>query len=144
MSNFLYTFHLIGMALSVGAATAKLWLLLKCRLDESIIPSYIRITPVLTRLIVTGLALLTVSGAIWLLQGYDLSSKMITKIVLVVFIWILGPIIDKVAEPKFRELARTAGQSPPLEFARAHNVYLGLEITATSLFYIIIFYWIVW
>jgi len=51
-----------------------------------------------THLIIAGLILLTLSGIGWLILGYGFSAQLIAKIILVVVIWALGPVIDKVIE----------------------------------------------
>jgi hypothetical protein len=48
---------------------------------------------------------------------------------------VLGPVIDNVAEPRFRRLAPAAGERPSPEFVAAERVYVALEVTATLLFY---------
>jgi len=68
------------------------------------------------------------------LDGYPLMTILIIKLVFVAAIWILGPIIDNVAEPKFKQLAPTVDQPASPEFGQIMNKYLALEITATSLF----------
>ncbi|HWR84206.1 MAG TPA: hypothetical protein VN285_12975 [Candidatus Deferrimicrobium sp.] len=140
-STLLYIVHFIGMALSVGAATAKVWLVIRCRFDSTFIPAYIKVAPVLTRLIVVGMIPLTLTGIIWLVRGYDLFPQLIAKIILVGSIWVLGPIIDNVVEPKFRKLAPAMGETPSADFVHAQTLHLILEIVATLLFYIIIVLW---
>jgi hypothetical protein len=53
-------------------------------------------------------------------------------------IWVLGPIIDNVIEPKFEQLAPSPGSSPSSAFMRIDKQYLALEVTATLLFYVIL------
>ncbi len=134
--------HLIGLAMGVGSATAKLRLLLKCRADHAFVPAYIAAVKPLTKLIVLGLALLTLSGIGWLLLGYPFTPTLIVKLVLVGAIWVLGPIIDNVVEPKFLKLAPKAGESASPEFIRIQQRYLQLEFIATGLFYVIILIWV--
>ena len=80
--------HLIGLALGLGCATAKLSLLLKCRADQAS-PAYIQTAKPITRLIILGLGLLTLSGVGWLLIGYWPLPILIAKLVLVAAIWVL-------------------------------------------------------
>ena len=134
--------HLIGLALGLGCATAKLSLLLKCRADQAFLPAYIQTAKPITRLIILGLGLLTLSGVGWLLIGYSLTPILIAKLVLVAAIWVLGPIIDNVAEPKFRKLAPGPGESASPEFVRSQRNYLMLEAVATGLFYVITVMWV--
>lgn len=133
--------HLIGLALAVGSATSKLTLLLKCRADTAFLPTYIAAAKTITRLIVVGLALLTLSGVGWLLLGYPFSGLLIVKLALVCLIWVLGPIIDNVVEPRFQRLAPRTGDSPSFEFIRIQGRYVLLELFATGLFYVIIVIW---
>lgn len=142
LTSLLTIIHLIGLTLGAGAASVKLVLLLRCRTDYSFVPSYLNVARPVTRILILGITLLTLSGILWLLTGYPLMFILIIKIALVVGIWVLGPIIDNAVEPKFRELAPTPDQAVTLEFIKILNKYLTLEIIATSLFYIIIIYWI--
>lgn len=135
---FVLTFsHLLGLALGVGAATVKLTLLIKCNSDYDFIPIFIKVTRLITRIIIFGLILLTLSGIGWILLGTGFTPFFITKLVLVVSIWILGPYIDNVIEPKFKKLAPTIGESPTKEFVKIQKKYLVMESIATMLFYVI-------
>ncbi len=67
--------HLIGLALGVGAATAKLTLLLRCRSDPAFLPAFVAVARPVTRLIILGLALLTLSGVGWLLLGRPFTPR---------------------------------------------------------------------
>ncbi|HSG80954.1 MAG TPA: hypothetical protein VLC48_01785 [Gemmatimonadota bacterium] len=134
--------HLIGLALGVGCATAKLTLLVRCKADHAFVPTYIAVARPITRLIILGLALLTLSGIGWLLVGYPLTPLLLVKLVLVGSIWVLGPVIDNVVEPKFLQLAPGPGESPSPAFIRAQQYYLRLEVIATGLFYVIVALWV--
>lgn len=134
--------HLIGLALGVGCATAKLTLLLKCRVDHALVPSYVAVAKPITRLIVLGLALLTLSGLGWLLLGYPFTPLLVVKLAFVVAIWVLGPLIDNVVEPKFQRLAPEPGEPASPAFIRIQQRYLLLELTATGLFYVIVVMWV--
>lgn len=105
MSSALLVVHLIGLALGVGGATTKLVLLLKARADPAFVPLYMAVAKPVTRLILVGIVLLTLSGIAWLILGYPLTSRLVTKLFLVAGIWAIGPIIDKVIEPRFRLLS---------------------------------------
>lgn len=129
--------HLVGLALGLGAATVKMVLLLKCRTDLTFVPVYLRVTKPITRQIVLGIIILALSGLGWLLIGYEFSTLLIVKIVLVVGMFILGPIIDNAVEPKFRTLAPVPGAAPTPEFHKTYRQLLGLEVIATALFYAI-------
>lgn len=143
---FLYSFllfvHLIGLAIGVGAATVKLVLLFKCKSDYNYVPVFVKISKLITKLIIIGLILLTLSGIGWILEGYSFTSLFVVKLILVLAIWILGPIIDNVIEPKFNKHAAESEQQASPEFVKILNKYLMLEILATGLFYIIIIIWV--
>ena len=134
--------HLIGLALAVGAATVKLVLLIKFKSNSELIPVFIKASKPITQLIITGLFLLTFSGIGWLLMGYSFTTLLIIKLIFVAAIWILGPVIDNVIEPRFLKLAPVSGQQASTEFIAALNKYLGMEIIATGFFYVIIIIWI--
>jgi len=129
------------LVLGVGAATAKLTLLLKSRTDHALVPAYVAVARSITRLIILGLALLTLSGIGWLLIGYPFTPLLIVKLVLVTAIWVMGPLIDNVFEPKFRKLAPSVGELASPAFIRAQQHYLLMEVIATGLFYVIVVIW---
>lgn len=142
LSSLLSVVHLIGLALGVGCATAKVYLLLKCNADEFFVPVFNRVARPLTRLIVTGIILLIASGIGWLLLGYSFTPLLVVKVALVVMILVLGPVIDHRVEPEFRRLSPAEGERASQEFKAVRRRYLLLEITATLLFYAIILLWV--
>jgi hypothetical protein len=129
--------HLIGLALGVGAATVKLMLLLKCKFNFEFVAIYLRVFKPITRIIVLGLILLTLSGIGWLLIGKTFTLLFIVKLALVLVIWILGPIIDNVVEPKYVKLAPVSGENPSQEFIEIQRYLITLEAIATILFYVV-------
>lgn len=142
LSSLLPVVHLVGLALAVGCATAKLILLLRCKSNPVFVQAFITDSKPITRLIILGLFLLTISGISWLLIGYSLTPILIVKLALVGTIWVIGPIIDNVIEPKFRKLAPKPGESASTAFIKSHRYYLMLETIATALFYVIIAIWL--
>lgn len=134
--------HFIGLALGIGGGTAKLVLLLRCRSDQALLPAYFAVVRPITRLIILGMVLVTLSGIGWLLLGYPFSTLLVVKLVLVAGVWVLGPVIDNVAEPRFRTLAPGPGTAPSTEFLRAQSRYLTLEVAATGLFYVVLVLWV--
>jgi len=141
-TSFLSFAHIIGLALGLGCATAKFTLLARCRTDSAFVPTYIAVTRPITRLIILGLALATLSGIGWLLSGYPLARLLLVKLVLVGAIWILGPVIDNVLEPKFVRLAPKAGEPASAAFIKIQRQYLWLETIATGLFYVVVAMWL--
>ena len=134
--------HLIGLALGMGAATAKLFLLLRCRRDTSFLKVYLEVARTITRQIIAGMILLTLSGIGFLFIGFPFTSRLTVKVVFVAALWALGPIIDNVVEPKFRTLALEPGAAPSPEFITAQRRYVAIEVLATSLFYLIVVIWL--
>jgi len=134
--------HLIGLALGAGAATVKLTLLFMCATDYTFVPVYLRVAKPVTRHIVLGMILLTLSGIGWLLLGHELTTRLLVKLILVGAIWVLGPFIDNVVEPRFQEMAPAPGAPPSPAFGRIRRQYLVLEVAATGLFYVIIVMWV--
>jgi len=134
--------HLIGLVLAVGCATAKLRLLLRCRADPAFVPTYVSVARPVTHLIILGLALLTVSGLGWILVGYPVTPLLVVKLILVGAVWVLGPIIDNVVEPKFQRLAPDLSESASPAFMGILRRYLLLETVATGLFYVIVVMWV--
>ena len=138
LPSFLSVAHLVGLALGLGAATVKLALLLRCRADRAFLPVYQEVARPITRQIVLGMILLTLSGVGWLFLGYPWTPLLVVKLVLVAAIWVLGPVIDNVAEPNFTALAPAPGSAASPAFLRAQGRYLALESLATSLFYVLV------
>jgi hypothetical protein len=134
--------HLIGLALGMGAATAKLFLLLRCRRDTSFLKVYLEVARTITRQIIAGMILLTLSGLGFLFIGFPFTSRLTVKVVFVAALWALGPMIDNVVEPKFRTLAPEPGAAPSPEFITAQRRYVAIEVLATSLFYLIVVIWL--
>jgi hypothetical protein len=131
--------HVLGLGLALGAATVKLVLLFRCRADGEFVPAFLKVARPVTRLIILGLILLTLSGIGWLITpgGYSFTPLLLTKLVLVLAVWILGPVIDNVVEPKFRQLVPPPGQAPSPAFVGARNRLMAVEAVATGLFYVI-------
>ena len=136
--SFLLVFHLIGLALGVGSATAKVVLLVKCYRDITFVPFYLKVMVPLTRTLVLGLILMTVSGIIWLIRGYGFPATMIVKLVFVGAVWVVGLLIDNVTEPRFRKLAPAQGAKASAAFILIQKKHLALEVIGTLLFYIIL------
>lgn len=130
--------HVIGLAMAVGAAAVKLALLRRCNADSAFVPVYLGVARPITRLIILGLILLTLSGIGWLVLGYKLKPLLVVKLVLVAAIWILGPVTDNVVEPAFQKLAPARGESPSRAFLRIQKQYLAHETVATGLLYVVI------
>jgi hypothetical protein len=129
--------HLIGLALGVGSATAKVVLLLKCRRDINFLPVYLRVMKPLTQILVSGLILMTLTGIIWLILGYGFNNLLIVKLFFVGGVWIVGIYIDNVTEPSFKKLAPAEGQAATVDFLQIQRKHLIFEIVGALLFYII-------
>lgn len=125
--------HLVGLALALGAAAVKVSLLVGCRRDPGLTAAYVRVAKPITRLLVAGIVLLSLSGVAWLALGRPFTPWLVAKIGLVAAVWVLGPIIDKVVEPAFVRLAPAAGAAASPELARVRRRYLALELVATGL-----------
>jgi len=142
LSSFLTFTHIIGLALAVGAATVKLTLLFKCNSDDNFVPIYLKVSKPITKNIIIGQTIVTLSGIGWLLYGYSFTTLLIVKIILVAAVWVLGAFMDNAVEPKFRTLAPAAGESASPEFIRIRKQLLILEVIATLIFYAIIVIWV--
>jgi hypothetical protein len=142
LPSFLRLVHIVGLALGVGAATVKTLLLLRSLADRSLLPAYLRVARPITQQIILGMVLLTLSGAGWLLYGYPFTTLLAVKLVIVAGLWVLGPVIDNMAEPRFRALVPLAGEPASPAFDRARRQYVALEVAATSLFYAAILIWV--
>ncbi|MBW6495563.1 MAG: hypothetical protein K0B16_13590 [Burkholderiaceae bacterium] len=145
LSVVLTLVHLIGFALGVGGATLKLYMLLQSASDLSLISSYFRTARTITRLIVLGIILLTVSGLamVVLVGARPFTALFIIKLLGVGAILIIWPLIDNVTEPRARILAPQGAEAPNAQFRSALRLYVTLEIVATALFYLITVIWVV-
>jgi hypothetical protein len=90
--------HLVGLALGVGAATVKLFLLLKCRKEPTFLRVYLQVARTITRQIIAGMTLLTLSGIGFLMVGFPFTSRLAVKVVVVAALWALGPIVPSPIE----------------------------------------------
>lgn len=142
LTSLLITVHLLGLSFALGGATVKLILLYRCRADTGFVSVYSRVARPITKLIILGMILLTLSGIGWLFAGYSLTSRLIVKIIIFVVIWILGPIIDNVLEPRFFKLAPAPGETASPEFISIMNKYMILDTIAGGLFYVIVIIWV--
>jgi len=130
-------FHLLGLGMGLGAALAKVTLVLAAAADRRLIPFYLQVSGRITRFIVAGMALLTLSGIGWLLLGRPITALLVVKLVLSLLIWVLGPMIDKVAEPRFRQLAPADEGEVSPAFLAAERNYKWLEVVATALMVVV-------
>ncbi len=135
--NFTTLIHLIGLALGLGSATIKLMLVFRCNSNLDFYPIYSQISKAITKLIISGTLLLTLSGITWIILGYPINTILIIKMILVVFIWLLGPFIDNVIEPNLAKFAPAPGYPASSDFKQIFKQYKFYEITATLLMYII-------
>jgi hypothetical protein len=133
--------HRIGLVLAVGGATVKLVLLLNCFRDLSFVAPFLKVSRLITRQILAGLVLLTASGLAWVSLGHPVTSRLLLKLAFVAAIWVMGPVIDNRIEPRFRALLPVSGRPPSPSFLQARRHYLGWELVATLLFYVIVVIW---
>lgn len=129
--------HLIGLALGMGAATVKVMILVRCQSDHEMIPVFLKVVRIITRVIITGLILLTVSGIGWVVMGTTFNTVLIVKLVFVLLIWVIGPYIDNSVEPAYIKLAPAAGAQPGPEFLKIQKKYITVDSIAAALFYVI-------
>lgn len=134
--------HLVGLVLAVGAASVKVVLFLRSGRDGALLAAYFAVARPVTRLIIAGMILLALSGVGWLLVAYDLTPLLVVKLVLFGSVFVLGPVIDNVAEPKVRALVPAPGEEASAAFLRARTQYMALEFAATGLFYAIVVLWV--
>jgi hypothetical protein len=86
--------------------------------------------------------LLLLSGIGFMAIGYSFTPRLVAKLVLVAAIFVLGPVIDNVVEPRFRVLAPRPGTDASPEFVRVRTQYLAIELLATGLFYAVVIIWV--
>lgn len=129
---------MIGIALGVGGASVKFVLFMKSYRNNEFTPTYAMVAGPIAPLIPLGLVLLTVSGIGFFLIGYPEGSSLLVKHILVVALWIVGILIDKVYEPKYLTLAPKAGGTPTPEFLQIRKRLMPLETVGTILFYAIV------
>ena len=137
-SSILSLFHVLGLALGVGAATVKLRLIFMCNSSLDFIPFYIKVARPITMIIILGQILLTLTGIGWMFVGYDFTTLIIIKMVLLGMLWVLGPLIDNVFQPKFEKSAPSSGEDAAPAFVKSQNQLLAAEIAATGLYYVLL------
>jgi len=142
LTSLLPVIHLIGLALGVGCATAKITLLFRSGENPASIQAFITVVRPITRLIILGIILLVISGIGWIILGYPFTTILAVKVALVAAILIIGPVIDNIVEPKFLKLAPMSGEAVSAEYVRIYRQYVLLEVVATGLFYAIIVMWL--
>ena len=81
--DLLVLLHLIGLSFGLGAATVKMVFVIKSNADHEFLPVYFKVTKIVTKLIVSGIVILTLSGIGWLIYGSSFSPLFIVKLVLV-------------------------------------------------------------
>jgi hypothetical protein len=135
MNSLLPVVHLLGLALATGAATVKAAMAFRALREPDFVRNFLSSRKLVAKFIILGLILVTVSGIAWIVQGYPWSALLIAKVVIVVLMWVVGPIIDNVLEPRLEKLAPAGGQAPSSEFAAQQRTHLGAEIAATILMY---------
>ncbi len=124
--------HLLGMALTVGAAAVKATLLVETSFDAAFAAIYLRVARPVTRLILLGMALAVLSGIGWIALGRPFTPALLVKVVLVAALVGVGAVIDKVVEPRFARLAGDARTAASAEAARIGRQYLAAELAATA------------
>jgi len=139
-STVLGVVHVTGLALGMGAATVKFGAVARSR-DPRIARAFLELSPSMTRPIVLGMVLLTLSGIGWMILGYPMSRELGLKFAPVAALWVLGPWIDKQVEPRFAGAVAAAGDSLSPAFTAAHRRFLLIEGVATGLFYLIVLGW---
>ena len=122
--------HVVGVALALGAALVKVALLFALRADSDM-SLFLRVARPITRLIILGMIVLTASGVGWVMLGREFTPMLVVKIALAVAVWALGPVIDKVVEPRLREAVEAGPDGAALGQARPR--YVAIEIAATLL-----------
>ena len=137
LSSLLGFLHLLGLAFGVGAATVKLTLLFKCNSSLDFVPVFLRVVKPVTMIIILGQVLLTLTGIGWMFVGYAFTPLIIIKMVLLGLLWVLGPLIDNVFQPKFEKSAPSSGESASTAFVKIQKQLLAAEIAATGLFYVL-------
>ena len=126
--QLLILIHLLGLTLALGGAAVKIALLVALRASGDV-ELFLRVARPISRLIIAGMVLVTGSGIVWLVQGRHFTPLLVGKLVLAGAVWVLGPIIDNVLEPRLR--AAATGPAERLEAAR--RTHFVVEIVATGL-----------
>jgi len=129
--------HLIGLALGLGSATVKTVLVLKCEKNYEFFPVFLKVSKPITKLLITGIILLILSGTGWLILGYAISTLMVIKIILVVLVFLTGSFIDNFIEPRLAKAVPAEGEETSTTFYGIRRQHLVLEISATLAMYAI-------
>ena len=130
LDHLLILLHLLGLGFAVGAATLKLLFIYRCKKNPDFIPVFLKVLKPITGILLSGLILLTVTGIVWVIMSYSFTSLLIVKVVLVTLIWLIGPIIDKVVEPKFVRQGLAYSEESKSEFKKQWTNYFFIELIA--------------
>ena len=127
--------HLIGFALSVGAATVKLFLVVRLNKHPEFFTQYTREVRLITKQIITGIILLILSGIGWMVWDHPFTTLLIIKLLIVAIVLCIGPIIDNVYEPRLVKASPLPNEVPSKDFVHLLKQYMRVEFFATFLMY---------
>jgi len=133
--------HLIGLCWGVGGATLGLLLMIVSERNPELKPHVSKILPINTRLVMSGIIILGISGVVLQLviggnyyaEHWILGLKHVVAAVLL----IIGLIMAIMIGPRMQRLAPKGGP-PSEEFLKTKKIAMILGITNTILWYVIV------
>jgi hypothetical protein len=127
-------FHTVGLAFGLGGVTANVMLMIKARFDKELASTIIKILKTIGTLIFLGLVLLTISGIGFMRLGYPLTRTLAVKHVLVVALWIEGPLIFYLTS-KLAKLSPKQGEPPSPKLISTRRKMQALAAVGLVLWY---------
>ena len=128
--------HTVGLAFGLGGVTINVVLMIKARFDKELASTIIKVSKTIGPLIFLGLVLLTISGIGFMRLGYPLTRTLAVKHILVVALWIEGPLIFYLTS-KLAKLSPTPSEPPSLKFLSTRRMMQALAAAGLILWYTI-------
>jgi len=134
-------FHLIGLCWGVGGATLGLLLMVISERNPELKPHVAKILPINTRLVMSGIIVLGISGvALQLVIGGNYYAEhwiLGLKHIVAAILLIIGILLAAKIVPKMQKLAPKDGP-PTEEFLKTKKLVMIAGITNTILWYVIV------
>jgi hypothetical protein len=127
-------FHTVGLAVGLGGVTVNVTLMIKSRFDKELASNMAKILKTIGLLIFLGLVFLTISGIGFMRLGYPVTRTLAVKHVLVVALWIIGPLIFYFTS-KLAKLSPKPREYPSAKFLSTKRKMQALAAVALILWY---------
>ena len=130
--------HTFGLAFGLGGVTINVALMIKARFDKELASVMSKVSKIIGPLIFLGLVLLTISGIGFMRLGYLLTRTLAVKHILIVALWIEGPLIFYFTS-KLEKLSPKLSEPPSPKFLSTRRKMQALAAVGLVLWYTITF-----